>query len=851
MKSANAALRNHRSVCFLEVGSRVTSSMVCRASSRFTKNKGRCKVSLMSSYRLLCFVMLWTGILSVFAAPVAKRVEVSRDLWISAVGKEGEGNNGASPKLKLKGIQEFFLIDFDPAQLKGQRVVRAQLHLHCESAENLGRVTVSTVTDEWVEGQGNGYAKTVGSSSFLWARTGEKRWSGDGPDITGVVLGQGGSQWGFGDASPRSNDDWITIPIEPAVVQARIDGRSQGFFVIDDVGNEYTREGNTINYRQFPNRFFSSRDSNKARAPYFTLWLEPASGNVAPQSIAPPVVAVKPKAVLPPMPKLPVYKRIPLPVSCRSLYGESLPAVDLYAARGEAVGFLIESGTDVVEVKSPADVEVSLFAAGQVGGVVDPLIPQAMSNLREAANTIRGGTFVEIYVRKNAKPGEKEITVSVGGKTFPVSLTVWNFTLADRLAFIPQMNCYSLPKDELDYYRLAHEHRTTLNCLRYGWTGKVDKDAVPQRKGNSAWDWTAWDAKFGPLMDGSAFRGLRRDGVPIEAIYLPLNENWPMELEKHFRGGYWVENAFDDAYWQEFRTIAGEFAGHFAAKGWKEPLFEFYLNNKVYFKRDRGNRWDACSAPWIFDEPVNTQDFWALRRYGLEFWRGVSSHPGARFTVRADISRPEWQRDLLDGVTSVEVVSGALRPYRERVISRAEKFDNLVYMYGSANNIGTPNVMPAAWCVETWALGGDGVVPWQTIGKAAAWKTPDQLSLFYPTATGPVPSIRLKAFRAGQQLVEYLTMYQALTGQDRTALGNTVLAEPGLIAKLEKKSETDAGTSKFDSASAKTLEELRLRLGFWLDAKAPAPRDRWADPRPAPRNGENAPERMPVKLGQN
>ena len=58
------------------------------------------------------------------------RVEVSRDLWISSFHSEQEANNGGSPKLKLKGTQEFFLIDFDPAPLKGRKVVRAALHLH-------------------------------------------------------------------------------------------------------------------------------------------------------------------------------------------------------------------------------------------------------------------------------------------------------------------------------------------------------------------------------------------------------------------------------------------------------------------------------------------------------------------------------------------------------------------------------------------------------------------------------------------------------------------------------------------------------------------------------------------------
>src|SRR4051812_8261002 len=93
------------------------------------------------------------------AEPSPRRVEVTRDLWISSYEKEREGNNGASPKLKLKGIQEFFLLDFDPAPLKGKRVTRAELHVHTEGAESLGRITVSSIAEEWVEGSGTSYAR--------------------------------------------------------------------------------------------------------------------------------------------------------------------------------------------------------------------------------------------------------------------------------------------------------------------------------------------------------------------------------------------------------------------------------------------------------------------------------------------------------------------------------------------------------------------------------------------------------------------------------------------------------------------------------------------------------------------
>ena len=768
--------------------------------------------------------------LQAVAAPASQRVEVTRDLWISSYDKEREGSNGGSPKLKLKGIQEFFLIDLDPAPWRGKRILRAELHLHLEGSETLGRITVSTVADEWVEGGGTGYAKVPGASCFRWARTGEAAWGGNQPDVTAVINGAGGSIWSFGDASPRDANSWQVIPIDPAVVQARIEGRSHGFCVIDDVGSEYRRDGNKFEYRPFLNRYVTSREGAKKSAPYFSLWLEDGA---APQPPTPsanpaPITAAKlPDAA-------PAARRASAPtVEVRDEFGEPLATLEFFAARGETIGFSVAMPAKETNIAIPG-VKIRRFAMPKVAGQIDPLVPVDFTGAPVDPAGGDGGTFIEMHIPKDAKAGRHEGSLQVGGKTMPCGLTVWDFTLPDRLSFLPQMNCYGLPDHEREYYRLAHEHRTVLNRLPYGWTGRVKSG--PTIHSDGRWDWTAWDAEVGPLLDGSAFRDLPRSGVPIEAYYLPLNENWPMDHERHFRGGYWIESAYDEEYWREFRAAAARFAEHFAARRWTEPMFEFYLNNKVSFKAQREGRWDITSAPWILDEPSNTQDFWALRRFGLEFWRGVAAHPGARFVFRADLSRPEWQRDLLDGVTSVEVVSGILRTYHERVVKRASEFGNLVFMYGSANRLGTPNVMPAAWCVETWALGADGVVPWQTIGKPDAWQQPDPLALFYPTPNGPVPSLRLKSFRAGQQLVEYLTLYTALSGESRAAIGAAILAEPGLRATLEKKSEADAGGSLFGPEAPHSLTALRLRLGHWLQARSPAPRERWHDPRPQPRD---------------
>jgi hypothetical protein len=761
-----------------------------------------------------------------------QRVEVTRDAWISAYSKEVEGNNGGSPRLKLKGIQEFFLIDFDPVPLRGKKIVKAQLHVHLLSPEwPLRRVTASTITQEWVEGTGSGYAKVPGASSFRWAKTGELRWGEDEPDITSVVCGEGGSVWSFGDASVPDAGGWQIIPIGPEVAQARLDGRSHGFFVIDDVGNEYTRDGNAVTFNNFVNRYVSSREDKKAFRPYFTLWVEEGTVAVRKPAAVPRSVTA---AVLPESPVIePLKPRVP----ARDVFGRELTSARFFAAKGESVGFSVAARISEVAVKAPG-VNVKLYSMPKVGGFHDPLVPAGFD-----AGVAEGEeTFIDLHVPKNTAAGDLKGSVTVNGAAMPFTITVWNFTLPDKLSFLPQMNAYGLPGHVRDYYRLAHEHRAVLNQLPYGWRGNVDEPA-PKIGGDGKWDWRKFDAEFGPLLDGSAFADLPRGAAPVDAFYLLLNENWPMKHDEHFKGGYWIEHAFDDAYWTQFRAAAAEIAKHFEAKGWTEPMFEFYLNNKVYFKK---NDWRKCSAAWIFDEPVHTQDFWAIRHYGREFWNAVAPFQKTRLTYRADISRPQWQRDLLDHCVNVEVVSGVLRSYWPRVNRRAKQFGNLYYMYGGANAIGTPNVANAAWCVEAWSLGADGVVPWNTIGRKDAWQTPDELSVLYTTPNGPVPSLRLKTFRAGQQLVEYLTQYCAVSGESRESVMAALRATPGLGATLVKKSEEDAGKSKFGAATQPAFESLRLAIGQYLDAKAPAPRDHWFDPRPRRPDPSQAPRIKPL-----
>lgn len=215
---------------------------------------------------------------------------------------------------------------------------------------------------------------------------------------------------------------------------------------------------------------------------------------------------------------------------------------------------------------------------------------------------------------------------------------------------------------------------------------------------------------------------------------------------------------------------------------------------------------------------------------------------------RADISRPQWQRDTFNGLLDYNVVGGAFRPYHRMVLDRKEASGEIVLEYGSSNAVEQSNLQPLGWSLDVWSLGGDGVLPWQTVGTANSWKQADTLSLFYPArGTGPekdvVPSVRLKAFRRGQQDVEYLTLLMLQSKEPRWAVGQAVRQALKLLAQREGTEFVggeDAGRLNYGKLLPQQAWALRMQLGEALSAARPEAKRKLVDFR--------LPRRDPEKL---
>ena len=96
----------------------------------------------------------------------------------------------------------------------------------------------------------------------------------------------------------------------------------------------------------------------------------------------------------------------------------------------------------------------------------------------------------------------------------------------------------------------------------------------------------------------------------------------------------------------------------------------------------------------------------------------------------------------------------------------------------STNHPRQTNVSMRAWCWRVWLNEGDGLLPWSAVRGSAAWERAEPLTVCYPgTKFGknePSGSLRLKAYRRGQQDIEYLVLLARHRGWDGDAVVNAI-----------------------------------------------------------------------------
>ena len=530
--------------------------------------------------------------------------------------------------------------------------------------------------------------------------------------------------------------------------------------------------------------------------------------------------------------------------------------VRLVAARGEIVAFQVaveaKNGTlrdvrlEVSELKGPtASIgkdSIKIFRMWYVpaGGTwqEEYAIPLAGSfNVPAVDNAVPSqkvqAIYVDIAVPQNLPPGRYSGRVSVtAGSAPPVQLhldiAVYPVSIPGEMTFNAELNCYNPPGGEVgsDYFyaahRLAHYHRCTLNTVPYSQTGRIPNGYAPKVEGKGAdvhiTDWSAFDRLIGPLLDGSAFAGNPRRGVPVKTFYLPLCEHWPLpfldyypfhgdpkqesDTVRHMFTAPPIEQAFPAAYREGFTNVVREVAQHLEAKGWRRTDYQAYLNDKPNF----GGTW------WTLDEPSGRDDWQALRFWAGLVKQGAGGVKGVHLFFRGDVSRSWWQYDQLDGLMDTIYYNSEIfdlprfaKEYHRRIPDP--------HVYGAANEVSRSDHETAAWCLKAAALGLNGVLPWDSLGEADSLREASQTALLVPGDlaghAGPVASLRVFALRRGAQDVELLRLLAAKRGWRPEQIGALVAPRVPLQVEFTQKFSDEAAALGFDELSAQGFAELK------------------------------------------
>ena len=510
-------------------------------------------------------------------------------------------------------------------------------------------------------------------------------------------------------------------------------------------------------------------------------------------------------------------------------------------------------------------------ASGWHGDACLPLeAPFADSfNIPAADNDIPGqrnqAVWLDLYVPRGTRAGEYQGAVTVtadqlaGPVKLPVRLKVLPIALPDQPTFAIELNRYHDPADfsgvdagrdpdkfdqaRLDFYRLAHQHRATLNALPYSHSGRVNATYIPVMEGTGTdiriKDWTDFDRRFGPLLDGTAFSakaGYAGPGqdVPISHLYMAFHEAWPIPVNKDTYAD-WVDVtdrlqfaeyakkarrpdvAFSQAYKDAWRRNARQYFEHFAAKGWTHTSLHFYNNNKYYWKVAYfGGQGVGGASFWLMDEPSDFDDYDAngfVMRLALQA-RAEADAPGVKVNGRVDVSQPDMARGLWDEVATVWCIGG-MRGYSPTTAPRRRWLpDERHWAYGGGTGVPQAPATMSGAALTRWAWGCTGWMPWWNCFGAGsgAWKRAEDLAIYYTGSNyagsnrsypGAIAGVRLKIARRCQQDVEYLHLLAGRPGWDRDRVRQ---------ALRPYADDPDAPLLRFDKLSLDRLNELKSRV---------------------------------------
>lgn len=460
-----------------------------------------------------------------------------------------------------------------------------------------------------------------------------------------------------------------------------------------------------------------------------------------------------------------------------------------------------------------------------------------------AANEARA-LWVDVHVPQNAPPGEYTGTVEVTADAqrfqVPVRLTVVDAELPSTpsmatsfLMWAPHVCRTFTGKEDCGgdkalettllqrFQRMALDHRITLSVTTPTPTG------LP--------DWSAWDAAWGPYMDGTAPSLLPGARMTTALYQGPLTAEAYADFQAHMRERGWLERAYDYSgdeppYGITFEQLQKNAqlvrqaapALRTLTTTSERDLKAHGLEGLIDIAVPLVNYMDGTAAPYMGDQRATYDAFLTQPRRMLWMYQSCMSH-GCSYGTNTPENKPGagWPSYMLD--------------------RSAAKVRSMQWL--------------------NWLEGATGELYYQTVGMLdTAWDTQYRFSgngdgtLFYPgtpqriggATPVPVASIRLKLIRQGVQDYEWLKM---LSDAGDAKYARQIAR--GLIPTASRVPDDGAG---FDGAREKLIQrylELKASGATPGTSVTPAPATPGTSaPAPAPQTPSSDAAALPMDAQQ-